>query len=328
MGVTIRGGDGSAEHHAGGPASRHGSDALVYGSDDELVEVAVPFLRAGLDGGEAVALFCAEPRATLLAGAVGELPRLTVLSPPRGWRRPIEALQDDQRQIEEGVAAGRRVRIVADSDFGPGPVDWSEWARFEAVAHHAARAYPVSRLCLLDRRQAPPEVLAATGRLHPTRYEHGVRVPSRTYVEPAENVRRDAYVGHDPMTDLPPTIRAEELTAADLAVLRHSVTAELDRRGVPPWRVHEFIVAVSEIVANALRHGRPPVRARLWSTARRVLCTVTDTGAGFDYPLSGYLPVVQGRAGLGLYLSRQLADQVNICWTPDGFTVRLALVLP
>lgn len=304
------------------------SDALVYAGEDELVEVAVPFLRAGLAAGEAVSLVCAEPRAAVLAGAVGNHPRLTVRPPARGWRRPTEALHDDLRLIEEGVAAGRRVRIVADSDFGPGPVDWSEWARFEAVAHHVARRYPVSRLCLLDRREAPPEIIAATERLHPARYEHGVRLPSRTYAEPAENVRRDAYVSHDPMTDLPPTLRAEELTAVDLTVLRHSLTAELGRRRLPSWRVHEFTVAVSEIVTNAIRHGRPPVRARLWSTARRVLCTVTDTGAGFDYPLSGYLPVDPGRTGFGLYLSRQLTDQVNICWAPDGFTVRLALILP
>jgi hypothetical protein len=53
---------------------------------------------------------------------------------------------------------------------------------------------------------------------------------------------------------------------------------------------------------------------------------VTDLGAGFDFPLSCYLPLDLARTGLGLYLVRQLCDQVNVCWTPDGFTVRLTLV--
>jgi anti-sigma regulatory factor (Ser/Thr protein kinase) len=310
-----------------GAAVRQAADALVYSTDDELLAVCVPFLRAGLRAGDAVVLSCAAPRTALLADAVGRDPGLTVLPPPQAWRRPIAAMQEYQDLVDAEVRAGRRVRIVADSHFGPVPTDWSEWARFEAVCHHATRADPVWRICLLDRRETPAEVITATDRLHPFRYDRGVRIRSSAYQAPADNVRQDAYVSRDPLTDLPPRLAADDLTAGHLATLRQRVTAVLEQLPLPPWRVHEFTVAVSETVANAIRHGRPPVRMSLWSTPGRVLCTVTDLGAGFDYPLSSYLHLDPERAGLGVFLTRQLADQVNICWTPEAFTVRLGLIL-
>ena len=305
----------------------HLADALVYGSEDELLTVGAPFLQAGLDAGDVTLLVCAADRNAVLAEAVGDHPGLTVLAPPQVWRRPCEAIDDYRRLLETAVLAGRRVRILADSDFGPGPVDWSEWARFEAVAHHVNRRDPVWSICLLDRRDAPAEVIAATERLHPTRYHRGVRTHSRAYQDPADNVRRAAYVPDDPMTALRPTLRVGNLATTDLTELRHAVAAELHRVDLPRWRAYEFTVAVSETAGNAVQHGRPPVTVLLWCTPRRVLCTVTDSGVGFDYPLSGYLSADPGRPGMGLYLTRQLTDQVNVCWTPEGFTVRLALVL-
>lgn len=309
------------------PAVQHTGDALVFDTEDELLAVCVPFLRTGLRAGDAVVLSCTAARTALLADAVGRDPGLTVLAPQPAWRRPMAAMQDYQDLVDAQVRAGRRIRMVADSSFGAVPTDWSEWARFEAVCHHATRADPVWRICLLDRSETPAEVLAATDRLHPFRYDRGVRTRSPAYQDAADNVRQDAYVSRDPLTDLPPTLTADDLTATDLTTLRQRITAVLGHLHLPAWRMHEFTVAVSETVANAIRHGRPPVRMSLWSTPRRVLCTVTDLGAGFDYPLSSYLHLDPDRTGLGVFLARQLADQVNICWTPEAFTVRLALIL-
>jgi anti-sigma regulatory factor (Ser/Thr protein kinase) len=309
------------------PAVHHAGDALVFDTADELLAVCVPFLQAGLRAGDAVVLSCAAARAALLADAVDRDAGLTILPPPQPWRRPIAAMQEYQDLIEAEVAAGRRVRVLADSDFGPVPTDWSEWARFEAACHHARRSDPVRSICLLHRPETPPDVIAAAERLHPFHYDRGVRTRSSAYQAPGDNIRQDAYVSRDPLTDLPPTLAADDLAPSDLATLRQEVTAHLGRLRLPAWRVHEFTVAVSETVANAIRHGRPPVRMALWSTPGRVLCTVTDLGAGFDYPLSSYLHLDPDRTGLGVFLARQLADQVNICWTPEAFTVRLALIL-
>lgn len=306
----------------------HVGEAVLYDADDDLVSVAGPFLRAGLASGGTVLLVTSDRRGALLTAAVGGDPRLSVMAPPGVWQRPMDAAAFYQRLIEDHAAAGRRLWIVADSDHGPGPVDWSEWARFEAVSHHAAGPYPVRSLCLLDRRVAPAEVVAKVRRLHPVLWTGGAWLPSPDFAGAAENVRRDAYVHADPLEETPATLRARDLTgAADLAEMRHALAAQPDLARLPPWRSHEFVLAVGEVAANAVRHGRPPVVVRYWATPHRLLCTVTDHGSGFDYPLSSYLPLDPVRAGLGLYLVRQLCDQVNVRWTPEGFTVRLGLLV-
>ncbi len=91
-----------------------------------------------------------------------------------------------------------------------------------------------------------------------------------------------------------------------------------------------FVVAVAEVMANAFRHGRPPLHVRLWAATSRLLCTVTDEGPGADLLFAGY-----SRGGLddertraGLWLARQSCDRLDAYRTPDGFTVRLSSRVP
>jgi hypothetical protein len=62
-----------------------------------------------------------------------------------------------------------------------------------------------------------------------------------------------------------------------------------------------------------------------------VLCTVTDQGPGLDNPLAGYTPIQTDDphyAGAGLWLARQCCDQLDAIAGPDGFTVRLGVMIP
>jgi anti-sigma regulatory factor (Ser/Thr protein kinase) len=87
---------------------------------------------------------------------------------------------------------------------------------------------------------------------------------------------------------------------------------------------------VDEMTTNALRHGRPPVDLRLWADEKRLVCTVTDRGAGLQDPFIGYGPAHGddlSLGGMGLWLARQLCDHVDITVTGDGVRVRLTTVL-
>jgi hypothetical protein len=211
-------------------SGEHVGEAVLYAADKELVGVAGPFLRAGLAAGDAVLLVCTDRRNALLTEAVEHDPRLTVLPVPQVWRRPTEAMADYQSLIEEQAAVGRRLWVVADADHGSGPVEWSEWARFEAASHHASAPYPVRSLCLVDRREAPAQVVAAVRRVHPLLWTDGVRARSPDHAEPAENICRDAYVRSDPMEAASPTLQVGGVTgAADLSRVRHALGAELAR---------------------------------------------------------------------------------------------------
>jgi anti-sigma regulatory factor (Ser/Thr protein kinase) len=112
----------------------------------------------------------------------------------------------------------------------------------------------------------------------------------------------------------------------DLWLLRRQLHPALAGSVLTSETISEFVFAVSEVATNALRHGRPPVLVRAWVTPSRVLCAVTDQGAGIDDPFAGYLPAHSDPAqgGRGLWLARRLCDHVTLRRTSAGFTVRLA----
>nr|WP_230417051.1 ATP-binding protein [Micromonospora tarapacensis] len=98
---------------------------------------------------------------------------------------------------------------------------------------------------------------------------------------------------------------------------------------MPDDEFDDFVVAVSEVVTNGLRHGRPPVRFRLWAGTDRIVATVGDAGAGPDDPYAGLLPTAGGRpGGLGLWITHQSCNHVTHYRDADGFTLRLTAGRP
>ncbi len=315
----------------GGPAVPDGyvHDALYYGSDEELLAVAVPFLRAGLAAGERAVLICTDRDAALLAAALGGDPRvITRLPRAEIFRRAPTAIAAFQRLMEREVAAGTtRVRLVGEVDFGGHPVRWTEWSRFEAVCNEALGPYPLWSVCMYDSRRLPADVLAAGEQTHPNLRTAIGRAASDRYLPPVDFLRRSTPAHPDPIEAGAPALAVEAPT--DLVALRAGLLATLTAAGVGERAAQDLVFAASEVTTNALRHGRPPVCVRAWSNGDHTVCTVTDAGPGFDDPLAGYLPAHGGdlsRGGMGIWLARQLCDQVTMGRTVEGFTVRLTLL--
>jgi anti-sigma regulatory factor (Ser/Thr protein kinase) len=117
--------------------------------------------------------------------------------------------------------------------------------------------------------------------------------------------------------------------APALAPLRHALGAELDRAVPDPEQREDLHLGISEMAANAFRHGARPVSARLWADADRLVCTMSDSGRGVD-PLAGYWPAHGddlGQGGMGLWLARKLFDHVDLFHEDGRTTVRLATAL-
>ena len=97
-----------------------------------------------------------------------------------------------------------------------------------------------------------------------------------------------------------------------------AATTSLDRK-----TIDGLMIGVSEALANAIRHGRPPVELRAWAAADRVLVVVRDRGSGPSDPYAGYLPRrgEQVDSGLGLWITRQVCSRVTLTQTPEGFAV-------
>lgn len=91
-------------------------------------------------------------------------------------------------------------------------------------------------------------------------------------------------------------------------------------------RAHDLAVATTELVANALEHGAPPVDV----TARwngRLTLDVDDAGNAASPPESWGLtpPDATGERGRGVWIVRQMVDSFDARRGPRGTHVRVSL---
>jgi anti-sigma regulatory factor (Ser/Thr protein kinase) len=301
-------------------------DALLFASYEELLAVTVPFLHGGLHAGEAAVVVATERIATLLRDALGADSGVRFASGDDLDGSPPQALPAYRELLEHEVAAGaRQVRAVYEIRFGDNPADWAEWARYDAALNQILAPYPVWNVCVYDTRQVAKEVLAAAELTHPhLRTPAGCaadRSVNPRYLDPAEFMRGSAH--HRPEPSIAPTLQVDDLV--DLRDLRRQLQTALTGSALPAGTRNDFAFAVSEVATNAVRHGRPPVLVRLWSTPSRLVCTVTDHGSGIQDPFAGYVPAHRdpSRGGLGLWITRRLCDHVDLRTTAEGFTVQL-----
>jgi anti-sigma regulatory factor (Ser/Thr protein kinase) len=313
---------------AGRPSIGYVHDALLYGSDADLLAAAVPFVVDGLDAGEVVLVHADEHIATLLSDALGGDPRLTLRHADDFYTHPARAVAGFHRFFQRGLAAGAAgFRVLGEITVPADPVQLAEWARYEAAVTQVFAPYPIWGLCAFDTRTASPGLLAIAEQAHGHRISGAVRTANPAYVEPAEFLLSLRPVtAHDPLQETDPTLVIDDLT--EVVSLRSRVRRAAAGSGCPPDAVDEYLLAVSEVATNALLHGRPPVRIRLWSRPRRLLSTVSDAGVGVRDPFAGYRavgPQQVAHGGVGLNIARQCCDHLDLEVSSEGFTVRLAL---
>jgi serine/threonine-protein kinase RsbW len=110
-----------------------------------------------------------------------------------------------------------------------------------------------------------------------------------------------------------------------LLVLRGAVEACARRAGIPEDRVADVVLAVHELMANAIRHGAGKGRLRVWRVPGALRCQVDDEGAPAQAPPAGSWPVRQGH---GLWVVRQIADQMEVLPGPGGTRAIIAFAVP
>jgi len=320
-------GSGAGQPSTGGHRYRH--DVTFPDSADELAAVAVPFLQAGLDAGDAAVVAVSAPAAAVLTDALGGDDRVVVIERHGVYRsRTPSAITAFRKLADERTAAGsRHVRVVGETDFGSGPRDWLEWQRYESVINEALGAWPLWGLCVYDPHRLPDPVLESGLRTHPTLVTAAGRTANPDFVPPADYVR-GLPVPAEPLEDTPPLLAVDDVQ--DYVALRHQVAGALAGLGGSRDLREDFLLAIDEMSSNAVRHGGPPVTLRLWSTGDRAVCRISDSGDGLDDPFAGYGPAHGedlSRGGMGLWLARQLCDHVDVVPEHPGVSVRLTVRL-
>lgn len=114
--------------------------------------------------------------------------------------------------------------------------------------------------------------------------------------------------------------------AADLARMRIQVDLHTSRTTLAEPRRAEFVLAVHEVMCNAVRHGGGEGTLRLFRTANSLCCQVNDKGPGFDenmIPLA--LPSLDAPGSRGLWLVRELTDRMDIARCAVGASITFAM---
>lgn len=315
---------------AAGNGRAHVHIAALVDGPEHLLTTATAFVEEGLRVGDLVVLACPAGTVDAVRSALGERAgqveadaRIALAE-----TRPPDAFTLHHTLLERAAGSGSgRLRVLGQVMFGGDEVAWREGERYESAANAVLARSAVTAMCLYDRSVLPPAVIASAGATHPLVHDAAGLRPSPGFEEPVGYVRR-LPVPREPVEALPPVF--EVRAASSLAVLRHALRDVLAVQVPDEEQRGDLYLGVSEVAANAFRHGRRPVSARVWADGTRLVCTVTDAGRVFDDPLAGFVPARGrdlGRGGMGLWLARKLFDTVDLLPGDEGFTVRMSTAL-
>jgi anti-sigma regulatory factor (Ser/Thr protein kinase) len=295
-------------------------ELLLHDSLEEMLAFVVPFVRDGAAAQEPTLLLLRPDTAATVLPEVRPSPYLTVL-PALDWTgRPAMNLRAADTLLAGYRQGVPRVRMLSEEPIVP-DAQWHEWRRREAAVSVALGHHQAWLVCCYDRRALDDERVADLGATHQLVGRSDEHHTSDQYQDPSDFLAKHFDAPSDPVEATTP---AAELVNPSPSTARAAVVGFARHSGVPALDTENLVLAVSEAVGNALRHGRPPVVMRLWVQPDRITVTVTDTGPGPDDPFVGLLPPEHPRvSGLGLWLSHQLID-ITHRRHPDGYTACLS----
>ena len=294
-------------------------EALVYSSRDELLDYCVPFARDGVERGERVYCVVRRDNVEPLRESLGAAAAKVDFCDASAWyRMPAQTLTGYRDYVAEG--GGVPVRVV-------GEVAWPdrsaagirEWSRYESILNSVFADANAQIVCPYDARALPDSILEHALRTHPVAVVDGERRESSDY---AEHPDLSELLDQQTLEPVPPG--ATLLPGENLTALRRRVRDLVAGVGVPSSRHDDVVVAINEIVANAIRHGGRPIEVTWWNETDRVLFDVADGGGSLSDRDAGWLPPAGlDHGGYGLWLARTLCDLVEIRSGTCGTTVRL-----
>jgi anti-sigma regulatory factor (Ser/Thr protein kinase) len=300
--------------------------ALIYGSDEEFMDVAMPFIEQGAIAKEPALVAVQERHVENLRSALGGTPAgVTLFSVEQWYDTSAQTREKFGRWVSEHSGDGR-IRLMGEPPWAVGhEAQVRDWARYESVLNVAFAEYPVTLICPYDASVLPAEIVQHARSTHPEIVDSEGTAYSESYEDPLEFCRRlDSYASR------PSGVPDTELSfgLADLPALRRTVGSLAIDAGLARSRADDLVLAVNEIATNAVVHGRSPATLRIWRTDGEVIFEVSDSGDGIKDALAGQLtPDAAGPGGRGLWLTRLVADAVEIR-NGTGCTVAIHAATP
>jgi anti-sigma regulatory factor (Ser/Thr protein kinase) len=296
---------------------RHG--AFLYGSLDEYVARAVPFLLEGLEAVEGVIVASTRPGLATMREALGQdAAHVTFIDVGAAYTQPAQVLAAYNNLFVDQLRETATVRIVSDTQVGPDPDEWDRWTAYEAVTNWSFAHLPAWIWCTYNANTLPDPMLERIWRTHPEVLEGDALHVSHHYEDPDQVLR-----GITPEPAALTSLRSISF-GRDVVEFRERLAAELVAENVPATKILDALLAATEIAANAIQHGGGVEHVRVGRVDGQFVCEIVDRGKGFDDPAAGYLAPREG-IGSGLWIARQLTRRIEFFTSPDGFSTRMWL---
>jgi transcriptional regulator with XRE-family HTH domain len=147
-----------------------GHRVLIYGSDDEFLRAAVPFLAEGMQRSECVFAVTSLANTQLLHDALGSDAAGVEFADMSDWYGTPQGALSGYRQFlqERREARAPWMRIIGEPVWvGRSPKEVKAWTRYESLINLVFASAPATFMCAYDTRSAPAGVLADAQRTHP-----------------------------------------------------------------------------------------------------------------------------------------------------------------
>jgi anti-sigma regulatory factor (Ser/Thr protein kinase) len=114
----------------------------------------------------------------------------------------------------------------------------------------------------------------------------------------------------------------------NLSEVRALAEKQARMAGLPDARVVDFVIAVSEVAGNTVRHAKSSGSIDIWSNGHEIVCEIRDSGVIADPLVGRQPPSPDANGGHGLWLVHQVCDRVDLHTGTDGTVIRMYMSLP
>jgi anti-sigma regulatory factor (Ser/Thr protein kinase) len=302
-------------------------DALMYAGEVDFVRQVSAFIRDGVEAGEPTLVVVSAEKIAALREALGsDAPSVQFADMGLVGDNPARIIPAWQSFLEEHAVEGRQVRGVGEPiSAARNAAELIECQRHESLLNLAfAESGPWWLICPYDTTALDPVVIDEARRSHPGVIESGLTKLSADY--------RGLAAISDPFDQpLPqPTVPVSEFPfdASRLADLRVHARKHAVAAGLSGDRASDFVLAVSEVATNSVRHATGSGVVRIWTEPAALVCEVRDEGQ-ITLPLVGRRrPAPDQGGGYGVWLVNQLCELVQVRTEPTGNIVRMHMRRP